>query len=277
MSGRKASPTNINKRLVLALLTAITGLITVYRMSLPRPGSAPSPNSSPLPATASQTPLPGTGRLKGVLTDRAGNPLTGLRVSIKNGPQTLSDAQGQFVLNGAPTGDQILVVENPHINTGPLTQALALLEGQTTQTKIVYDAANAQLGLLAITAPLDTGELEIRRDGKEHRATVYGRCDGLGQMLGRFDVWVLLRSERDSRLWVQHPSAIIDAAAGTWRANVRLGDPAHPPRDGERWDLVAVAAEASSAIRQIANTPQLTLPPPHLSSNVVTATAKIVQ
>lgn len=266
-----ATPTNKQIKVgVLTLLTAIIGLITalVWRKENSQSIPGPFPNTS-------LTPAPGTGRLLGILTDRAGNPLIGLRISIRNGPQTLTDAQGQFTLSGTPTGDQVIIVENPHINTSSLTQAIALAAGQTTQTKIVYDVATAQLGLLAVTAPLDNGDLEIRRDRKVHRATVFGRCDGLGQMLGRFDIWVLIRSERDSKLWVQHPPAIIDTAARTWHANVSLGDPAHPPREGERWDLVAVAADASSDLGHIANTPKLTLLPPHISSNVVTVIAKI--
>jgi hypothetical protein len=97
----------------------------------------------------------------------------------------------------------------------------------------------------------------------------------LPQILGGFDIWVLIRSERDHRLWVQHPPAIIDTSARSWRANAILGDMQHPPRDNQRWDIVAIAAKSDSDIRRIPNTPSLSQLPPHISSNVVTTITRI--
>jgi len=266
---------NSRRNLVIAAITLVTAFVWLIYKILP-PSGDPGPTPGPTPVhTPTPKPLPGGGRLEGALTDRSENPISGMRVGIRSGPQTQTDAQGNFVLNGAPTGDQMIIVESANANTGQLAQNIHIATGQTTKTKIIYDAQTSQLGLLAITAPVDSGELEVRRDGNEHRATMYGRCDGLPQILGGFDIWVLIKSERDQRLWVQHPPAIIDTSARSWRANVMLGDPQHPPRNGERWDIVAVAAVSNSDIRRIANTPSLSQLPPHISSNVVTTITKI--
>jgi hypothetical protein len=133
------------------------------------------------------------------------------------------------------------------------------------------------LGILSITNPVNEGALEVRTDGKTHWALINGRCDGLNQILRSFDVWVLLRSEMDSKLWVQQPAALVDYNSNTWSAKIVFGDKLHVPVNESRWTIVAVAATPDSNIGSILNTPRLSLLPPHVSSNVVMIEIKIVK
>ena len=226
-------------------------------------------------------PIPATevGRLVGHLTNRAGTPIGGMAVAIRNGPETSTDSQGgAFVLSEVPAGDQFIVIKPPG-GRGAVTQHIRIEPRQTTEIKIVYDASGSHLGLLSITAPVTHAILDVRRDrvafGFEHRATIYGRCDGLAEMLGTFDIWVLIKSETDPRFWVQHPPAVVDPTTKTWHANVIIGSLEIPPHNNEQWDIIAVAADATSDIDNILNTPRLTELPPHISSNVATAIIRI--
>jgi len=221
------------------------------------------------------TPDTGEGRLSGMLTDRTGNPIGDMTVSIRNGPQTKTDSEGKFVLNHTPTGDQWVEVQASA--GGRLTQNISLEPKKTTTVNFVYDASTSRLGLLSIVAPVDGGLLELTKDGQEHRAVIYGRCDGLSQILGNFDVWVLISSQRDSRFWVQHPPAVIDPSTNTWRARALFGSVEYPPKNGEHWDIVAVSAGSESEIKRVLNTPMLSMLPPHITSNVVTAETRIIR
>ncbi|HYN84460.1 MAG TPA: hypothetical protein VER32_04360, partial [Pyrinomonadaceae bacterium] len=116
----------------------------------------------------------------------------------------------------------------------------------------------------------------VRREGDAHRAFVHGRCDGLGRVLGSFDVWVLIRAEGDQSLWVQHPAAVIDPTAGTWQASVLFGDRRHRPYDGQRWTILAAAAPPSSGFNRLTNAPSQTGLPPHVASNVATVRVRVV-
>lgn len=209
------------------------------------------------------------GRLEGVFTDREKTPISDLTVSIKNGPQTITDIAGKFVLDNVPAGDQLIVVTLDS-GKGDVTQHVHIVENQTTIANIVYDAGAGAIGLLTISAPVDGGILETHKIEDRHRATVYGRCDGLAQILGNYDIWVLISDEKDGFYWVQTPPALIDFNDNTWRANIIFGSEEYPPNDGDRWDIVVVAAEADSKIGQVQNTPRLSALPPHISSNVVT-------
>jgi len=224
-------------------------------------------------ATTPTSPVT-TGQLEGLLTDRAGNPISDISVSIRNGPETVTDMAGGFVLSNVPAGNQLIVVKPPS-GEGQLTQNISIEANQTTKTSVIYNSATSRLGLLSITAPVDGGVLEVRPDGTVHRATIYGRSDGLAQVFGEFDVWVLISSERDESFWVQRPPALVDPNSNTWRANVLLGSEEHPPSDGDFWDIVAVAADADSDINRIISTPKLSELPPHIRSNVVTAVTQI--
>lgn len=266
---------------LVALLTAVVWL--VYKILPPAPPPPASHKTTPVPASApNSSTRAGTGRLVGSLTDRNDSPVSQLIVSLKGGPEARTDEQGQFVLNGVTAGDQTIVVKSPNINIGQFTRNINIAEGVTTETNIIYDPQTGQLGLLSVGAPVDDGELLVKKlahkDGTaEHRATVYGHFDGLAQILGNFDIWVIVRSETDGRLWVQQPPAIPDQLAHSWAADVTLGDATHPPVDGERWYVMAVAAESTSDMRRVLNTPSLSQLPPHISSNRVTAVVRIVE
>jgi hypothetical protein len=260
---------------LLALATAAMGLVREWIKVPVDDRPKPSPTAT-VAHTPTPKPVPGLGgRLEGAVVNRTEAPISNLTVKIQGGPETKTDALGIFVLNGVPSGDQIIVVENSSAPSGQLLQHINIAPSQTTQTKIIYDAQTSRLGLLAIAAPVDDSELEVYRDGARYRATLYGRCDGLALMVGAFDVWVVIKSQTDDRYWVQHPSATRDVNAQTWRADVLLGDFKHQPRPGERWTFVALAAETGSLISKIASTPSLNQLPPHISSNVVTARIRI--
>lgn len=268
---------------VVALLTAVVWLL--YKI-LPAAPPPPAHNARPTPApTAAASPRgglsappgAGPGRLSGSLTDRADRPLSQMIVGLQNGPEARTDEEGRFVLNGIPVGDQTVVVRSPSANTGLLTRHLSIAAEGTTEANIIYDPQTSQLALLSVGAPVDGGQLVVEKEGREHRAAIHGHYDGLAQILGGFDIWVLIRSERDHLLWVQRPAAIADTHSHTWKAYITLGDAGHPPREGEEWDIVAVAAESTSSLGRVASTPSLSLLPPHISSNVVTAVVKIVE
>jgi hypothetical protein len=263
-----------------ALLVAAIGAVALIGAAIiAKCGSTPS-RTKTLPApTASPvvkaTPTLTEGRLVGMLTDRAGTPIGNMTVSVRNGPQTKTDSEGKFVLNNTPTGDQWVEVQAS--TGGRLNQNVSIEPKKTTSVNFVYDASTSRLGLLSIVAPVDGGLLELMKDGQEHRAVIYGRCDGLSQILGSFDVWLLISSQRDSRFWVQHPPAVIDPSTNTWRARAQFGSVGHPPRDGEHWDIVAVSAGSESEIKRVLNTPMLSVLPPHISSNVVTVETRIIR
>lgn len=208
-----------------------------------------------------------TGRLEGTLTDRDRNPIKNITVSIPTGPKTRTDMQGVFILNDVPVGDQVIVIEPPS-GKGQLAQNIKVEKGMTTKINIVYDPRTTVIGLLSITSPPDDSRIEVRRS--DVRVKIYGHCDGLAQVFNNnFEVWILVRSDKDGRYWVQHPSALVDLIQNTWRASAYLGDAQHPPSDGDRWDLMAVAANSGSEIRRITNVMSLDDLPPHIRSNVV--------
>jgi hypothetical protein len=251
---------------VITFVAAVIAILATLPLP-PRPGPEP-PILAPVGS--------GTGRIEGALTDREGNPLTDMTVAVRGGPESRTDATGRFVLNRAPTGDQMIEVK-PRSGKGAWRQNTYVQPRRTTRASIVYDAGSNRLGLLSIAAPVDGGDWEVRKDGKEHRAAVYGRCDGLAEILGTFEVWVLIGSERDSSFWVQQPPAVVDSTSATWRGRVLLGNPEHPPQPNEQWTIVAVAADADSALGRVLTTPSLSRLPPHVNSNVVTVETRIKQ
>jgi hypothetical protein len=219
--------------------------------------------------------LNGMGKLEGVVKDQNGNPLSGVRVGIQHarGAEDITDQNGVFVFTNLTLGDIVLVLKPPS-ERGQLMQHVQATN-LVSQVTVVYDAQSSKLALLSIVAPVDDGLVLLRRSDSEHRAIVYGRCDGLSDILQNFDVWILLRSERDRRFWVQDPPAIIDRVSGTWSADVLFGSPERPPSDEERWHIVVVAAPSSSDMRRLENVVYLTDLPPHISGNAVTVKTKI--
>jgi len=214
------------------------------------------------------------GRLEGVFTSLEKKPISDLTVSIRNGPQTITDIDGRFVLDNVSAGDQLIVV-SADSGQDDVTQHVHIVENQTTIANIIYDAGARTIGFLTISAPVDGAILETHKIEELHRATIYGRWEGLAQILGNFDIWVLISDEKDGFFWVQNPPALVDFNDNTWRANVVFGSQEYPPSDGDRWDIVAVAAEADSEIGQIQNTPKISALPPNISSNVVTVDLKL--
>ena len=252
--------------IISAVATIFVALLQLY----------PKFSHPPLPDPDSQF---GTGRLEGALTDRAGNPINNVSVGILKGPETRTDLEGKFVLSQVPTGDQMIVIKTLG-DKGQLMRNIRVEEGRTTKANVFYDPTSALLGLLSITAPVDDSSLslhkEVNKDKTRYKTTIYGRCDGLAQVLGvtkNFDVWVLVSSEYDGVFCIQRPPAIVDLTSSTWQAEVYIGDQDHPPKDKERWRIVAVAADTDSQIGYITNTSKLSALPSHIRSNVITATS----
>jgi hypothetical protein len=219
------------------------------------------------------------GHVDGFLTDRSGTPIPDIAVSIRNGPQTKTDSQGRFVLDNVSTGPQLIVVRAAA--GGEFSQNIDVREDQITYASLVFDPQTTRLGLLSIVSPVDGGGMDIRQDIVDnnttvHRATIYGRSDGLRQILGNgFDIWILIHSERDGFFWVQRPPAVVDSQDNTWSADIVLGDFEHPPVNNEGWTIIAMAAEPDSGFDQILNTPRLSLLPTHIASNVVKVESQI--
>jgi hypothetical protein len=215
------------------------------------------------------------GRLEGTLTDRSGNPISNISVGIRNGPKSTTDMNGRFVLPNIPSGDQMIVVMPPS-GGGELTRNIVVEEHATTKANIIYASDNSQLALLSITAPVDDGEILINEDDNQYIGMIHGRCDGLAQMFQKpYDIWILIRSIRDGNLWVQRPPALVNSSANTWHGRALFGSPQKPPKNGDQWAIVAVAAPNDSEIRRILNTPSLSLLPPHIGSNVAIVRSSI--
>jgi hypothetical protein len=205
--------------------------------------------------------------------DRSGRVLSDVSISILNGPETAVDTQGKFVLNNVPVGDQVVILKSSRGVGGEVRQVVQLESGKTTQTNIIYDSATSRLGLLSITAPVDGSTVNVPVGNNGGLMTLFGRCDGLAQILGSFDVWVLVKPQGNEPFFVQHPAAVVDPSANAWRSDITLGDAANNPKDGSQWTIVVVATKSGSDIDHIGSTPNLNLLPEHTTSNVVTFTS----
>jgi hypothetical protein len=257
-------------KIILAVITALAGIIIAgiqFGFPLARGTHYESPVVLP--------PFAGSGVLVGYVKDRSGRPLSNLSVGISGGPETRTDGEGNFRLRATPVGDQTLVVK-PGSGHGSLTRNVTIVDGVTNQIMLVYAVETSSLGLISITSLVDGGILEVKSDGKQRWATIHGRCDGLPQVFDKFDIWLAVRSESDTVLWIQHPQAVIDFSTNEWIARIDVGDDKHPPRRGERWSIVAIAASPESEIAGVSNTPSLSLLGPHISSNVVSVETKLI-
>ena len=269
----KAGETKGRQTAIAELQPTINGLQTALAQ----------PTSAPITVVVTATPAPGVtqepagdvGRVEGTLTDREGNPLSNISVSIRNGPEALTDVQGKFVLNEIPLGDQLIVVKS-RSGGSQFTQNIRI--EQATIITLVYDETTSQLGLLSITAPADLSVLQVAPD-KEHKEIIYGRCDGLAQVFNGSDqyyIWVFVRAIKDdSKLWRQFPPAVIEPGVCNWQANAVMGNRDYPPYNGQPWLIVAIAASIDAGIENILNTPSLNLLPPHISSNVVNVEMRV--
>ena len=251
----------------------------VVQSSSPAPPPVVVQTSSPAPApdaVPASSPGTGTGRLEGLLTDRRGRTISSMSVSVRNGPETTTDARGVFVLPGVLAGAQLLVVRSASERGREWTQHIDVVLNTTTKVNIAYNPTSSRLGLFLITAPVDGAILEVKHVGEQFLAEVYGRCDGLDEIFGpQFDAWVLIRSQLDQRLWVQHPPALVDLTAGTWKANIQVGSAETPPHNGERWDIIAVAAPASSDMRRTVNVMSLSDLSEHIRANFITVETRL--
>lgn len=263
-----------NPLVVAAIIAAVGGVVAAFVTGgfgylKERPPDGPGP--APVPTAAA-----GTARLEGVVIDRSGNALGGLSVGVKGGPKTNADTVGRFVLNNLPAGDQLIVVKSADGRGGEVTSNIRLEEGKLNRANILYDPGTSRLGLLSITAPVDGVPLDVPLMNNRRIVTVYGRCDGLGYVLGNnFQVWVLVKPPGDQLYFVQHPEAIIDAGANSWQADIYLGDETNPPADGSRWTLVALGVRPEADLKRLSAIRSPDDVPERINSNLVTFTAVI--
>jgi TIR domain/Carboxypeptidase regulatory-like domain len=260
------------KPLLVALISATTilmlGTLALFRRSnLDRSATvATSSNSS-----SDANRLSATGGLVGSVSDLSGRPIPDTTVSIVNGPQARTDANGHFVLEDVPPGIHLIELSSP--SSKRAVQSVSVESNETSSVSLIYDPPTSRIGLLSITDPVNGAKLKVDRVGSQIQGVVYGRCDGVAEVFGPFAVWVLIHPEDDSGFWVQQPQAVIDPESNTWQVNVAFGDTQHPWSNGRRWHIVAIAAPSKSHIEQILTTPTSKLLPPHVTSNVVTITA----
>jgi hypothetical protein len=240
----------------------------------------PAPSSTSIGSVSTRSPIPGSdlGQLEGILSDRSGVGLPNMTISIENGPQTSTDALGQFVLEEAPIGSQLIVVQAPTLGS-QFSQHVNIEQDRITYANLVFDSLSMQLGLLSITAPVNNSVLTPEAD-VPHKQLVYGHCDGLAQIFGeygKFKIWVLVRAiSDDAYLWVQHPAAIVDATNNTWQASVYMGSQQSLPYDGQKWIILAVAAPVESGMENILNVMELEdLPFRIVRSNVISLTMDV--
>ena len=205
----------------------------------------------------------GTGEIEGSVTDLAGRPLANITVRIQNGPETRTDENGLFVLSGVPPGIQLIETESSSNQIG--TQTLSIPSTRKASVSLIYDAKTSRLGLVSITDPADGTMLKAARVGDEFRYVISGRCDGLKEMLGKFDVWVLIRQGDDSRLLLQRPAAITNPDSNAWQATVVFGKIAKSSPSGRRFEIFAIAVRSDSDLQHLLARPD---------SNVLRATAK---
>ena len=222
--------------------------------------------------------------LKGTVITKSGSGIPGIAVSIGKDTSDTSDENGEFTLRRVPTGDQTLEIR-PKSGRGA-QQRKIMVDKNPPSIKLIYDIRSSSLGLLSITYPANEGGWSIskwrERDSRgklveQYRANVTGTCEGLREQYYSLGIWVAIKSNRDSFWWVQRQATFSPVSNG-WTADVLLGDPEHPPVSGERWDIVAVAAEYDSGISKFqtinAQLPNLNSLPPHVESNLVSVTVQ---
>jgi hypothetical protein len=261
---------------------------TIQLDSVPPPPPTPTstpPTNTPI-ATVPPPPTPTlspSGRLEGVLTDRNSTPLTdvSIRIGVPNdntdANTARTDNQGRFILPNAPSGEQTLLVSISKTET--VNQLVRIEQQQTTRVNLIYDSSSSSLriALFSVSSPIDNGALDVQKNGDEHLAIIQGRCDGISQIFGQFDVWLVIHPVRDRNYWVQHPQAAVDITTCTWQARAQLGDAKNPPHNGQQWSIMVFVLPPDSEIKTIASTTDLNLLPRPMTSIVVNATIQIQQ
>lgn len=115
----------------------------------------------------------GRGRLVGRVVSSGDQPIAGARVSLVDGPRTLSDADGRWMLAGVPTGTRQLEVRA--IGFLPSGAAVHVLEG----------AAPVQVELSPIRTFLDTVKVTAMRERRQDLLDFDDRRRS-GASMGRF-------------------------------------------------------------------------------------------
>lgn len=261
LAPRKSKKSNAGPALALigaVMLTAgiMLGLFTQFS----------SPSVTTISTDANSITGFETGRVEGSVRDLSGRPVAYATVSIRNGPATKTDQNGYFVLQYVSVGVQLIQIETP--SSKVTTQSVRVGPNETASVGLIYDSGASQLGLLSITDPANGTSLRVDRVGDTLLTTVNGRYDGLTELLGNFDVWVLIRPEYDSQFWLHRPPAVIDRNSHTWQARIEFGATGTP--HDQRWDIVAIAVRSPSELEYLLSTPTFNKLPTHVTSNVVT-------
>ncbi|MBZ5636170.1 MAG: carboxypeptidase regulatory-like domain-containing protein [Acidobacteriia bacterium] len=107
-------------------------------------------------AWADTPPLQGsTGTIAGAITDKAGNPLTGLWISA--GPhQTFSDADGNYQMQGVPAGPCTITVRSENGEYGAVNLSVNIAANGTTTQNITVTAQPMSSVTFNVTVPATT-------------------------------------------------------------------------------------------------------------------------
>jgi hypothetical protein len=120
----------------------------------------------------------GDGRLTGRVIARAtGKPLEGAQVGVLDGPQTRTNARGEWTLANVPTGTRSLQVRA----LGHYPERLAV--------DVIANAAPVEVGLQTLKAVLETVRVTAARQGTTNLVEFEGRRrTGVGRYITRADI-----------------------------------------------------------------------------------------
>jgi iron complex outermembrane recepter protein len=102
----------------------------------------------------------GAGRIAGTVQDAAGNPLTGVVVTLAGIPglETRTDGEGRFVLEAVPSGDHVISATLADVVRG--TRSVRVVDGQTV---IVVLTVSFRLADRVMVTADKTGERELQK------------------------------------------------------------------------------------------------------------------
>ena len=154
-----------------------------------------------------------TGRLIGRILDaRAGRPVAAAAVSVPDRAEVVeSNRMGRFVLSGLPVGEHELSIR--HLGYAPLTHAVSVRQGVTTEVEIGLTADPVEVAPLVATVERSR-RLEIKGF---YERKYWGELTGLGTFITEEDI------ERWRPLHVRHLVSMLVPSVAAGLKNRRLG------------------------------------------------------
>jgi hypothetical protein len=138
--------------------------------------------------------------LRGNAQTKEHTPLFGGRVSVREGPSTVVEADGGYTIRGVPPGTQWITVQA--IGRGPLGQAVDLRPGDTTWLDVALGPLAVTLPPVRVTAQPSRllQEFEERRRGGLGYSRTEAEIEGAGTLRGALGTLPTVRFERGSGL-----------------------------------------------------------------------------